>query len=445
MQETHCFKLIDENIFGGGDSEEDRNKEFERKLEDSEKRVELREAERNSLRDRVEELEDDLKGKVEELTKHLSEITRIKNENTILCQKLTRCESEIGETGKIIDKWLKSKRMLQEFEEKQGILKGKLCESVKNKEELEKQMKLVEKHRKKAENERDLLEKKIKEIEKPNASLEKQVTGLELRQKLKMNNQGDEWITCSWQLSPEIPTKGDELQTIHILCPAETPTPDKWYSVTKREKWGNPFGRKNSWLENQFVGSLRMIKSMKNIGHHGEGVKTGVCSVSVGNIVMEVKRIVASKVNKIIKLNPYSGGTMEDGWRTHNCEDRCASFWCDKWLNSAGKGLWLEVELQNYVQLIPEDAGDDDVTIQVKINSMFVQDLMITGESDKMTGKMVPMYSVVNIHDTPEHTFLLGKHTSQCVSVPHHSGASIVGIKTKKVFEDGKFKPGASP
>ena len=77
----------------------------------------------------------------------------MKNENTTLRQKLSRCESEIGETGKIKDKWLKSKRMLQELEEKQGILKGKLCEAVKNKVELEKQMKLVEKHRKKAENE----------------------------------------------------------------------------------------------------------------------------------------------------------------------------------------------------------------------------------------------------------------------------------------------------
>ena len=53
------------------DSEEDRDKEFERKLDDLEKKVELTEAERNSLFDRVVELEDDLKGKVEEITKHL--------------------------------------------------------------------------------------------------------------------------------------------------------------------------------------------------------------------------------------------------------------------------------------------------------------------------------------------------------------------------------------
>ena len=69
---------------------------------------------------------------------------------------------------------------------------------------------------------------------------------------------------------------------------------------------------------------------------------------------------------------------------------------------------------------------------------------MVTGRSKgKMLGKVVPMYSVDNIYDTPEHTAL--GNTSQCVSAPHHSGASIVGIKTKMVFEDGKFKPGASP
>ena len=196
--------------------------------------------------------------------------------------------------------------------------------------------------------------------------------------------------------------------------------------------------------------SSKMMNSMKSIGD-GEGVETGVCSVRVGNIAMELKRIVASKVNKIINSNPYYSNSVDkSGWRTHKCEDtedRCASavsflpschsFWCDKWLNSAGKGLWLEIELQNYVQLF------DDVTIQVKINSKFVQDLMITGRSNKMLRKVVPMYSVVNIHDTPEHTAL--GESIHFVSAPHHSGASIVGIKTKKVFEDGKFKPGASP
>ena len=53
------------------DSEEDRDNKFGRKLDDLEKKVELTEAERNSLFDRVVELEDDLKGKVEEITKHL--------------------------------------------------------------------------------------------------------------------------------------------------------------------------------------------------------------------------------------------------------------------------------------------------------------------------------------------------------------------------------------
>ena len=182
-----------------------------------------------------------------------------------------------------------------------------------------------------------------------------------------------------------------------------------------------------------------MINSMKTIGQ-GEGVETGVCSVRVGNIATELKRIVASKVNKIINSNPYYRYSVDkSGWKTHKCEDteeRCVFFWCDKWLNSTGKGLWLEIELQNYVQLF------DDVTIQVKINSKFVQDLMVTGRSNKMLGKFVPMYSVVNIYDTPEHTAL--GESSHFVSSPHHSGASIVGIKTKKVFEDGKFKPGAS-
>lgn len=433
------------------DSEEDRDKEFERKLDDLEKKVELTEAERNSLFDRVVELEDDLKGKVEEITKHLSEITRMKNENTILRQKLTRCESEIGETGKIKDKWLKSKRMLQELEEKQGMLKGKLCEALKNKEELEKQMKLVEKHQKKAENERDLLEKKIKEIEKQNASFEKQVNNLEDKRaedvyvKAIENMWNDhlewEWITCRWRLSPEIPTREDELQTIHILCP-ETPAdqPDECF-VTKREKWDS-WRKRNSWLENQFVVSSKMINSMKTIGGDSEGVEIGVCSVCVGKTVIIPDRVVVSKVNE-----------WHGRYVTHKC-DKCGyqgdstypwrpSFWCDEWLNSASKGLWLEVELKNYVKLFPEDAGNDDVTIQVRINSKFVQDLMITGRSDKMLGKNVPMYSVVNINDTPEHTSL--GNTSQCVSVPHHSGASIVGIKTKKVFEDGKLKPGASP
>ena len=85
------------------DSQEDRDKDFEIKLDDLEK-VQLTEAERNSLLDRVVELEDDLKGKTKELTKNRSEITAMKNENTILSQKLSRCEREIGEARKIKDK-----------------------------------------------------------------------------------------------------------------------------------------------------------------------------------------------------------------------------------------------------------------------------------------------------------------------------------------------------
>ena len=51
------------------DSEEDRDKEFERKINDLEKKVELTEAERNSLFDIVVELEDELKVKLEKLEK----------------------------------------------------------------------------------------------------------------------------------------------------------------------------------------------------------------------------------------------------------------------------------------------------------------------------------------------------------------------------------------
>ena len=201
-------------------SQEDRDRDFERKLDDLERKIELTEAERNSLLDRVAELEDDLKGQTEELTKNQSEITAMKNENTILSQKLSRCEREIGEAGKIKDKWLQSKKSLQELEEKQIILKGKLRESVKNREESEKQRKVAEKHRNGADNEKDQLEKKLKETEKQNAILKNQVSELKLRlSELKVNNQDDEWITCSWCLSPEIPARGDELETIHVLCP----------------------------------------------------------------------------------------------------------------------------------------------------------------------------------------------------------------------------------
>ena len=137
-------------------SQEDRDRDFERKLDDLERKIELTEAERNSLLDRVVELEDDLKGKTEELTKNRSEITAMKNENTILSQKLSRCEREIGEAGKIKDEWLQSKKSLQELEEKQIILKGKLHESVKNREESEKQRKVAEKHRNRADNEKKI-------------------------------------------------------------------------------------------------------------------------------------------------------------------------------------------------------------------------------------------------------------------------------------------------
>ena len=145
------------------DSEDD--KVLERKLEDLENEMKLTAAERNSLLDKVVELENDLKGKVEELTENHLETIRMKHENTILHQKLSQCESEIGETGKIKDKWLKSKKLLQELEEKQGVLKGKLSESVKKWDDSEKQRKLTEKDLRKAQNERDTFRKTKEELE----------------------------------------------------------------------------------------------------------------------------------------------------------------------------------------------------------------------------------------------------------------------------------------
>ena len=153
---------------------------------------------------------------------------------------------------------------------------------------------------------------------------------------------------------------------------------------------------------------------------------------------MELKRVFVSKVNKTNNL-----------WKPHKCANGCTSgdsIWCKNWLTSVGKGLWIEIELQNYVQLshVDEIGNSNGVPIQVKIKSKFVQDLvMMTGRSDELWGKRVPMYSLGKIHDPPRYTPL--ENTSQCVFAPHHSGASIVGIMTKKVFEDGKFKPGASP
>ena len=155
------------------DSEED--KVLERKHEDLENEMELTAAERNSLLDRVVELENDLKGMVEELTKNHSETTRMENENTNLRQKLSQCESEIEETGKIKDKWLKSKKLLQELEEKQGVLKGKLSESVKKWEDSEKQRKLAEKYLRKAQNENDTFRKTNEKLENIKMTLEKKL------------------------------------------------------------------------------------------------------------------------------------------------------------------------------------------------------------------------------------------------------------------------------
>ena len=139
------------------DSQEDGDKDFERKLDDMEQRVELAEAERNSMFDRVVELEDDLKEKVEQLTKEKLEQTRMKSDFTVLREKLNRYESEKKETEKLKNKWLTSKKLLQDLEEKQGILKVKLSKSEKIREELEKQRKQAERDEQKAENELEYL------------------------------------------------------------------------------------------------------------------------------------------------------------------------------------------------------------------------------------------------------------------------------------------------
>ena len=75
--------------------------------------------------------------------------------------------------------------------------------------------------------------------------------------------------------------------------------------------------------------------------------------------------------------------------------------------------------------------------ITVNIEKQFIDELMLNGESPKMMGKYVPMYSVCNI-DNVSSVFSTGKF-----NFSGSSEASIVGIETKKVFENGQHKRGA--
>ena len=124
-------------------------------------------------------LESNLIVKAAELNKNLVETNYIKNDQKVLIKKLLKFESEIEENEKLKDKWLKSKKMLQELEEKQGQLKIKLRQAETQRIEEERRRKEGEKGLKDAEVQRIILKKKMKELYIEKKTLEEELEWLE--------------------------------------------------------------------------------------------------------------------------------------------------------------------------------------------------------------------------------------------------------------------------
>ena len=161
------------------DSQEERERNFQRQIEDIKYKLEFKEGENNSLLDRVETLESNLIVKAAELNKNLVETNYIKNDQKVLIKKLLKFESEIEENEKLKGKWLKSKKMLQELEEKQGQLKIKLRQAETQRIEEERRRKEGEKGLKDAEVQRIILKKKMKELYIEKKTLEEELEWLE--------------------------------------------------------------------------------------------------------------------------------------------------------------------------------------------------------------------------------------------------------------------------
>ena len=161
------------------DSQEERERNFQRQIEDIKYKLEFKEGENNSLLDRVETLESNLIVKAAELNKNLVETNYIKNDQKVLIKKLLKFENEIEENEKLKGKWLKSKKMLQELEEKQGQLKIKLRQAETQRIEEERRRKEGEKGLKDAEVQRIILKKKMKELYIEKKTLEEELEWLE--------------------------------------------------------------------------------------------------------------------------------------------------------------------------------------------------------------------------------------------------------------------------
>ena len=161
------------------DSQEERERNFQRQIEDIKYKLEFKEGENNSLLDRVETLESNLIVKAAELNKNLVETNYIKNDQKVLIKKLLKFENEIEENEKLKGKWLKSKKMLQELEEKQGQLKIKLRQAEIQRIEEERRRKEGEKGLKDAEVQRIILKKKMKELYIEKKTLEEELEWLE--------------------------------------------------------------------------------------------------------------------------------------------------------------------------------------------------------------------------------------------------------------------------
>ena len=178
------------------DSQEEREKDLHRQIEEIQYKLELKEGENNSLLDKVDDLESLLNEKTEKLDKNQVETERMKKEHKVLGQKLQKLENERGENENLRDKWTKSKRMLEELEEKQGQLKMKLRETENLKNEDEKGRREAEKGRKESEdalcrvckewlelhNEKKALEFKLEKLAYENRSLKKELISLEEKQ-----------------------------------------------------------------------------------------------------------------------------------------------------------------------------------------------------------------------------------------------------------------------
>ena len=225
------------------------------------------------------------------------------------------------------------------------------------------------------------------------------------------------WITCTLEYKCKWKMEKEQLERIYLLCPDEML--QDWMRYRKGYLLGECFH--NEYDSGMFFikkeegdFSLFLGESIHSIGSLSAEVKSEVCSIQVRKAgQINVKEIKLNQLTvKITKVNIL----LENIRKCSDCVvSSLKSFWCKHWLATPFKGIWIDVHIEDEIEL---DEGD---VITVNINKHFIYEML---------SKMIAL--VHHNFNTPMEKFgIMRTDEDREIACVDSSQATVEAVKTK--------------